>query len=259
MIERYQRWLFAYRKEDGSPLTIRTQTERVNLVQLFFAWATRQRLIKANPATELDFPRPIKTLPPTLNHDEMAAILAVPDVDTATGLRDRSIIETFYATGMRRMELVNLCLEDLDLSGNLARIVRGKGQKDRLVPLGDRACQWLRHWLDDGRPALNPAFDCRRVYLHDKGAPLTRDNLSVRMRKILKAAGITKKGSCHLFRHTMATHLLENGCDVRVIQEILGHAKLDTTALYTHVAIGHLQAAQAAFHPALVGRKADAT
>jgi integrase/recombinase XerD len=97
------------------------------------------------------------------------------------------------------------------------------------------------------------------VYLHDKGAPLTRDNLTIRMRKILKAAGITKKGSCHLFRHTMATHLLENGCDVRVIQEILGHAKLDTTALYTHVAIGHLQAAQAAFHPALVGRKTDAT
>jgi integrase/recombinase XerD len=259
MIERYQRWLFAYRKEGGKdhgkPLSARTQTERVKLVQLFFAWATRKGRVPANPAADLDFPRPVKTLPPTLTHDEMAAILAVPDVDTPAGLRDRSVIETFYATGMRRMELCRLNLDDIDHSAGIVRINQGKGRKDRLVPLGDRAGSWLLRWLDDGRPALNPAASCHRVYLHDGGAPLTRDNLTIRLRKILDAAGITKAGSCHLFRHTVATHLLENGCDVRLIQELLGHAKLDTTALYAHVAIDHLKAAHAAFHPALVGRR----
>ena len=255
MIERYQRWLYAYRKADGAPLGTRSQVERVKLVQLFFAWATRKRLILANPASELDYPRPIKRLPAVLSHDDMAAILAVPDTATPTGLRDRCMIEVLYATGMRRMEIVKLQLDDLDLSGSIARIVQGKGQKDRLVPLGTRAVAWLQRWLDSGRSALHPGPDCRRVFLHDQGGPLTRDNLTIRLRRLMDTAGIDKPGSCHLFRHTMATHLLENGCDVRVIQDLLGHSKLDTTALYTHVAIDHLKAAQAAFHPALVGRK----
>jgi len=254
MIERYQRWLFAYRKPGGDPLAVRTQTERVKLVQLFFGWAVRKRLITANPATDLDFPRPITALPAVLTHAEIGAVLAVPDPDTPTGLRDRTMLETFYATGMRRMELARLAITDLDLPGGIARIVQGKGRKDRLVPLGDRAADWIRRYLGEGRPALRPAVETAALFLHDGGGPLTRDSLTIRVRKLLQAAGITKPGSCHLFRHTVATHLLEAGCDVRLIQELLGHAKADTTAIYTHVAIGQLQAAHAAFHPALAGR-----
>jgi len=179
-------------------------------------------------------------------------VLAVPD--TATGLRDRALLETFYATGIRRMELANLAITDLDLAGGIARIVQGKGRKDRLVPLGDRAADWIRRYLADGRPALRPAPETAQLFLHDGGGPLTRASLTIRVRKLLRAAGIAKPGSCHLFRHTVATHLLEAGCDVRLIQELLGHAKLDTTSIYTHVAIAQLQAAHAAFHPALTGR-----
>jgi integrase/recombinase XerD len=250
MIERYQRWLFQTRKADGKPLSIRTQTERVKLVQLFFAWACKKHLLPANPAADLDFPRPMKTLPEILTPSDMAAILAVPDLSTPLGLRDRSILETFYSTGMRRMELVHLTVHDVDHERGVVRIVQGKGRKDRYVPIGAQALHWLNRYQAEGRPAALPGHDSAHLYLNAHGGPLTRDNLTIRLRSILKAAGITKPGSCHLFRHTMATHLLEAGCDVRVIQEMLGHAKLDTTALYTHVGIAHLKAAHAAYHPA---------
>ncbi len=249
MVERYQRSLFHQRKVDGKPLSIRTQTERVKLVQLFFAWATKRHLIPANPAADLDFPRPIKSLPEILTTAEIAAILAVPDLETPLGLRDRSILETFYSTGMRRMELVNLTMHDIDHERGIVRILQGKGQKDRYIPIGDMAMHWLGRYLVESRPELRPGLDETRIYLNANGCPITRDNLTIRLRSIMKAAAITKPGSCHLFRHTMATHLLEAGCDVRVIQEMLGHSKLETTALYTHVGIAHLKKAHDAFHP----------
>jgi len=249
MVERYQRSLFHQRKADGKPLSIRTQTERVKLVQLFFAWATKRHLIPANPAADLDFPRPIKSLPEILTTAEIAAILAVPDLETPLGLRDRSILETFYSTGMRRMELVNLTMHDIDHERGIVRILQGKGQKDRYIPIGDMAMHWLGRYLVESRPELRPGLDENRIYLNANGCPITRDNLTIRLRSIMKAAAITKPGSCHLFRHTMATHLLEAGCDVRVIQEMLGHSKLETTALYTHVGIAHLKKAHDAFHP----------
>ena len=249
MIERYQRWLFHQRKADGKPLSVRTQTERVKLVQLFFAWATKRHLLPANPAADLDFPRPIKSLPEILTGREIAAILAVPDVATPLGLRDRSILETFYSTGMRRMELVQLTLHDIDHERGIIRIIQGKGQKDRYVPIGDVGLHWLMRYLNESRPALGPMADEARLYLNANGLPITRDNLTIRIRSIMKAAEIRKPGSCHLFRHTMATHLLEAGCDVRVIQEMLGHSKLETTALYTHVGIAHLKKAHDAYHP----------
>jgi integrase/recombinase XerD len=250
MVERYQRSLFHQRKADGKPLSIRTQTERVKLVQLFFAWATKRHLLPANPAADLDYPRPIKSLPEILTASEIAAILAVPATDTALGLRDRSILETFYSTGMRRMEVVNLTMHDIDHERGIVRILQGKGQKDRYIPIGDIAMHWLGRYLAEARPDLRPGLDERCIYLNANGRPISRDNLTIRMRAIMKAAGIEKPGSCHLFRHTMATHLLEAGCDVRVIQEMLGHTKLETTAIYTHVGIAHLKKAHDAFHPA---------
>ncbi|MFP4044743.1 MAG: tyrosine-type recombinase/integrase, partial [Rhodosalinus sp.] len=214
MVERYQRWLFQQRKADGKPLSVRTQTERVKLVQLFFAWATKRHLLPANPAADLDFPRPIKTLPEILTTAEIAAILAVPDLACPLGLRDRSILETVYSTGMRRMELVNLTVHDIDHERGIIRIVQGKGQKDRYVPIGAVAMHWLGRYCDEARPALRPAGGETRLYLNAAGSPITRDNLTIRLRRILTEAGVRKPGACHLFRHTMATHLLEAGCDV---------------------------------------------
>jgi len=250
MVERYQRWLFHQRKKDGKPLSVRTQTERVEARQLFFAWATKKRLVPANPASDLDFPRPIKSLPEILTTADIAAIFAVPDLSTPLGLRDRSILEMFYSTGMRRMELVNLHVHDIDRDKGIVRINQGKGRKDRLVPVGEIALYWLARYEDEARPILGPMVDETRLYLNASGLPVGRDNLSIRLRRIFQAAGIKKAGACHLFRHTMATHLLEAGCDVRVIQEMLGHSKLETTALYTHVGIAHLKKAHDAYHPA---------
>jgi integrase/recombinase XerD len=252
MIERYQRWLYAYRREaDDQPLSVGYQIQRVKPLELLFRWAVRAHRLPANPASDLEYPRPIRRLPAVLSPYEAEAVLAQPDVSTPLGLRDRSILETLYSTGMRRAECSRLALDDIDARQGLVRIVQGKGHKDRVIPIGARALHWLDRYLSEARPALSLlAPQERRIYLSCRGLPLTKDELTPLARGYLERAGITKPGSCHLFRHTMATALLNNGCDVRVIQEMLGHAKLDTTALYTHVGVAHLKAAHRAYHPA---------
>jgi integrase/recombinase XerD len=249
VIERYQRWLFRYRKEDGSALTVGYQTGLVVPVQMLFRWAVRAHHLPANPASDLEHPRPIRTLPMTLSPAQIEAILAVPDVSDPLGLRDRSIMETLYATGIRRMEVANLRLEDVDDHQGLLRVRQGKGHKDRVVPIGSRALHWHRRWLDHARPRFAPP-DERAVYVNRRGRPLSSNALTPLVRRYVDGSGVRAPGSCHLFRHGMATALHNAGCDVRVIQELLGHARLDTTALYTRVGIAHLQAAHTAFHPA---------
>lgn len=258
MIERYQRWLFAYRREDGSALCISYQIQRVKPLELLFRWAVRAHRLPANPASDLEYPRPIRRLPEVLSPAEAEAVLAQPDLSTPLGLRDRSILETLYSTGMRRAECSRLMLEDIDPRQGLVRIVQGKGHKDRVIPIGERALHWLDRYCAEARPALALfATHERRVYLSCRGLPLGRDDLTPLARGYIERAGIAKPGSCHLFRHTMATALLNNGCDVRVIQELLGHAKLDTTALYTHVGVAHLKAAHRAYHPAEAAAPAE--
>ncbi len=254
MIERYQRWLFHYRRTDGTPLTVAYQSNRVRAISLLFRWAVRKHLVPANPASDLDYPRPIRTLPAVLTAEEAAEILGQPDTSTALGLRDRSILETLYSTGIRRAELAALRFDDIDMQRGVVRVVQGKGKKDRLAPIGDRAVAWLQQYLDDARPVLlhratEPDAVHALVYLSKSGRSLNSEDLTAKVRQYVQAAGVAKPGSCHLFRHTMATVLHEAGCDVRLIQEMLGHARLDTTALYTHVGAAHLKAAHAAFHP----------
>ncbi len=256
MIERYQRWLFAYRRaDDGRPLTVGYQIQRVKPIEMLFRWAVRKHYLPANPASDLDHPRPVKKLPDVLTVAEVDAILAVPDPETPLGLRDRALLEMLYSTGMRRSELARLRLDDVDHRHGLVRIVQGKGHKDRVVPVGDRALVWLGRYTRDARSQLlgvGTGADalCRTIFLSTRGWPLSPDNLTSLVRDHVLAAGITKPGSCHLFRHAMATALLQNGCDVRLIQELLGHTRLDTTALYTHVGVAHLKRAHTAFHPA---------
>jgi len=250
MVERYQRHWFHARKEDGTPYTVRYQIQCVKPVQMLFRWAVKRHHLPANPAADLDYPRPIQTLPDVLSLDDAEAILAQPDTAQPLGLRDRAILEMLYSTGMRRMEICNLRLDDLDSKAGLVRIRQGKGHKDRIVPVGGRALHWCGRYAAETRPQLSRDAADLTVFLSRNGAPLGRGDVSVLTRRYVQQSGVRRSGSCHLFRHTMATLLLQNGCDVRVIQEMLGHAKLDTTALYTHVGVSHLKKAHSAFHPA---------
>lgn len=257
MLERYQRWLFAQRQDDGRPLSVGYQIQRVKPIQMLYRWAVRRHLVTANPASDLDYPRPIRQLPPVLNPEEAELILAQPDPASTLGLRDRALLEVLYSTGIRRMECVGLRQEDLDHRRGLLRVVQGKGKKDRLVPIGARALDWVARYDANARPLLRPDPNERILFLSPRGQPLARDALTALVRGYVSAAGLSIAGSCHLFRHSMATALHRAGCDVRVLQEMLGHAKLDTTALYTHVGVAHLKAAHAAYHPAASPADAD--
>ena len=254
----YQSYLYHYRKEDGKALTIGTQKAWLSCVTAFFSWLTREGLALYNPASDLELPRREVRLPKIiLNAAEVEAILNVPDLSTPMGIRDRAILETLYSTGIRRQELCNLRLGDLDYDRGLVRIEQGKGHKDRYVPIGDRAVQWIEKYLLEVRPRLCPSLNEQAIFLNTLGTRMNANRLGSQVHEIIRAAGIGKTGSCHLFRHTFATLLLENGCDVRYVQEMLGHSKMETTAVYTHVAIKTLKEVHSRFHPARLPQAAQ--
>ena len=251
VVEGYQRWLHEYRKRTGAPLGVSSQHGRLVAVRGLFVWLAKQGQVRANPAAELELPRvTAQRLPQPLTEAEIARVLARPDPRTPTGLRDRALLETVYSTGLRRMEVTRLRYQDLDLARGVCMIREGKGKKDRVVPIGERAVDWLLRYLAQGRPALVAEPDDGVVFLTRTGRPLHPNHCSRVIREHIVAAGIRKRGACHLLRHTMATAMLEHGADVRVIQEILGHARLTTTQLYTRVSIRLLKAVHTATHPA---------
>ncbi|PZO51203.1 MAG: recombinase XerD [Alphaproteobacteria bacterium] len=250
ILERYQRHLFHHRKVDGEPLTFRTQIVRLVPLRAFFKWLARERVILFNPAADLELPRGEKRLPATiLAPEEVEAVMALPDIATPQGLRDRTILEVLYATGARRLEITRLRVFDIDYARKLIVIRKGKGGKDRVVPTGERALSWLAAYRDQGRPHLVAGADDGVLFLSAKGAALNPKKLSDRVSRYVSAAGLNKTGSCHLFRHTAATLMLENGADIRFIQAMLGHESLDTTQIYTQVGIAKLAAVHAATHP----------
>ena len=168
------------------------------------------------------------------------------------GIRDRAILETLYSTGARRMELANLMIHNLDIDDGKLQITEGKGIKDRVVPIGDRAVYWVSKYLKEVRPQLviDQNNDNGYLFLNNRGNPFHKNRLGDMVKKYLKAVGITKPGACQLFRHCMATHMLDNGADTRHIQAILGHADISTTQIYTHVSIEKLKEVHTATHPA---------
>jgi integrase/recombinase XerD len=255
ILERYQRYLYHYRKSDGAPLGFVSQRSRLVPLKSFFRWLTRSRHILYNPASELVLPRPPKKLPRhLLTVPEIEAILGACDLETLPGIRDRAVIETLYSSGVRRMEASRLKVYDLDLEGGTLFVREGKGRRDRMVPLGARACAWVAKYLADVRPALLVEPDEGVLFLTDYGEPYVGERLGHLVRSAIERAGFTFPGACHLFRHAMATHMLENGADIRYIQAILGHAKLTTTELYTQVSILKLKQIHAATHPARLER-----
>lgn len=250
VLERYQRYLFHYRKKDGRPLSFGSQHARLSAVRMWFRWLTRQNYLLHNPASEIELPRLSKPLPRVLTAAEAEAVLQQPEIAEPAGLRDRAILETFYSTGMRRTELVRLKLYDVDREAGIVTIREGKGRKDRVIPIGERACRWIDKYLDEGRPRLVVEPDDMTVFLTGQGEPFSRNALSLIIREYVEAAHIGKRGACHLFRHTMATLMLEGGADIRFIQQMLGHARLDTTQIYTHVSIRMLKQIHSVTHPA---------
>lgn len=216
-----------------------------------FRWLTKQRALPLNPAAELELPRvTAQRLPQPLTEGEVARVLASANPTTKIGLRARAIRETGYSTGLRRMELARLRLSDLDLARGVLAVREGKGRKDRVVPIGERAIAWLEQYLDQARPALVVEPDDGTIFITGRGRPFHPNHLSRLARDYVVAAGVAKRGACHLLRHTMATAMLEHGADIRVIQEILGHARLTTTQVYARVSIRLLKAVHTATHPA---------
>ena len=251
VIDRYQRYIFNYRqKQNGKALSISSQRGRLTSVRLYFKWLAQKYYVLHNPASEMVLPREGHKLPgDILTKDEVELILIQPDIETPSGLRDRAMMEILYSTGMRRSEVTAITFPDVDFSRRVIMIREGKGRKDRVVPVGQRALDWLQKYLDEGRPKLCRTLDAVHIFFAKNGVYFSKENLTDKVRKYIIKSGVKKKGSCHLFRHTAATLMLENGADIRFIQQMLGHASLETTQVYTRVSITKLRQVHEMTHP----------
>lgn len=259
ILERYQKHLFYYRKQNGRPLAPQAQARLLLALKAFFKWLSKENHILSNPASELELPKTPKRLPKViLSVAEIEAVLHEADPAHVRGLRDRAMLETLYSTGVRRAELCNLTLYDIDSDRQALRINGGKGNKDRMIPIGSRALAWVEKYLIESRPQLL-VNDHDTLFVTDYGEPLTHQVLTSRIKRLLRLAGIDKTGGAHLFRHAMATHMLDNGADTRFIQAMLGHANLQTTQIYTQVSIEKLRQIHEATHPARLERQAPRT
>jgi integrase/recombinase XerD len=250
VLEAYQRHVSLRRKPDGTPLAWSTQARALVALRAFFSWCRKTRRMLSNPAAELVMPRQSHKLPgATLSHTEAEAVLAVADTATVLGLRDRAVMELLYATGMRRGELVGLDLPDVDLARGWLTLRVTKTRWDRVVPMGARSAAWLVHYLAESRPHLQRGDETQAVFLATNGERLGATWLTGQVHHYVEASGTGKSGSCHLFRHSAATLMLEGGADVRYVQELLGHRTLSSTHIYTRVAPERLAAVHAATHP----------
>ena len=251
ILERYQRHLYYYRQErNNRPLSPTTQNHYLTSVRQFFKYLTQQNYLLYNPASELVIIKESVSLPVVLSVDEVERLIKQPDTNTEKGVRDRAILELFYSTGLRRSELCNLTLHDLSLTRKTIMVRKGKGNKDRLIPVGSRALKWIEHYLDKVRDQLLTDIDNDALFLNDYGDVFRDNKLGDKVKRFMVNSGLDVAGSCHLLRHAMATHMLENGAELRYIQAMLGHASVATTQIYTHVSIRQLQHVHDATHPA---------
>lgn len=255
ILERYQRHIYHHRKANGQPLTVSAQLGLILPLQAWFKWLTKQNHILYNPAADLDLPTRPKALPKgLLSVSQIEDILNGCDISKPEGVRLRAMLEVFYSTGVRRFELAGLKLFDVDIERGALMVRQGKGSKDRLVPVGERACAWVDKYLREARPELACGHDDHVLFLDDDGQGFAPERVGDLVKRHLMASGVEHAGSCHLFRVACATHMLENGADIRFIQSLLGHAKLDTTQIYTQVSLAKLKEVHAATHPARLKR-----
>lgn len=236
----------AYLHQRG--LSARSVSRQLSALRGFYRWAVRERLASEDPTLLVERPKIGKPLPKTLTEADVEALLSAPDTDTALGLRDRTMLEVLYAAGLRVTELVSLTLSQVNLRQGLVRII-GKGNKERLVPIGEEALGWLQRYLRDARPVLLGETSSEVLFPSQRAQMMTRQTFWHRLRQVAIIAGVQKPLSPHTLRHAFATHLLNHGADLRVVQLLLGHSDLSTTQIYTHVAKQRMQELHARFHP----------
>ena len=232
------------------PISPNSQRRLHSTLRRFYQWLLGEQRIRVDPMIDIERPIPAPRVPKTLSEAQVESLLAAPDVETPRGLRDRALFELLYATGLRVSELVNLKLFELGLHDGVVR-TRGKGDKERLVPLGEEAMDWLQRYLADARPVLLNGQSSDHVFVGEgTGTGLTRQMAWVLIKKHALTAGIpATKISPHVLRHAFATHLLNHGADLRVVQMLLGHADISTTQVYTHVARERLKQIHQKHHP----------
>ena len=258
ILERYKKHLYYSRKSNGEPLSFNAQAVSLSSLKRWFSWMTQENYLLYNPAADIALPKRPKQLPRSiLSVEDVQDLINAPDVTTAEGLRDRAVMEIIYGCGLRRQEAGQLQLHDIDIKRRTLLVREGKGGKDRFLPLGERALQWLRVYLDEARPQLIRGGDEYTVFITNYGEPYRGDAIGRLVKRYLKQQGIDIKGSAHLLRHAMATHMLENGADIRYIQVMLGHEDLRSTQVYTRVSMDKLRQIHAATHPASCKRQND--
>jgi integrase/recombinase XerD len=226
----------------------RTSARRLSALRQFYRWAVREQGLAVDPTQQIEAPRLGRPLPKSLSEADVEALLQAPDTGSAEGLRDRAMLEVLYATGLRVTELVALQPAQLSLVQGLVRVV-GKGGRERLVPLGDDAIDWVGRFLAGARAELLHGRPCAALFPTRRGDGMTRQAFWYRLKKHAASAGLRADLSPHTLRHAFATHLVNHGADLRVVQLLLGHASLSTTQIYTHVARERLAALHARHHP----------
>jgi len=226
----------------------RTTARLLSSLRRFYQQAVRDGELSEDPSDRIEAPRLGRSLPKALTEDDVELLINAPNVDLALGLRDRAMLELLYATGLRVSELVDLRVLQLNLRQGVVRTL-GKGSKERLVPLGEVASEWLESYLCTARVELLKGRECEQLFVTQRGAGMTRQAFWYLIKKHAQQAGITKPLSPHTLRHSFATHLLNHGADLRVVQMLLGHSDLSTTQIYTHVARERLKSLHAEHHP----------
>ncbi|ROZ62589.1 site-specific tyrosine recombinase XerD [Ramlibacter sp. WS9] len=225
-----------------------TANRRLTVFKRYFRWALRERLVTVDPTLRLESARQPLRVPKTLTEGQVEALLGAPDVDTPLGLRDRTMLELMYASGLRVSELVSLKTFNVSMTEHVLRVL-GKGNKERLVPFGQVARDWIDRYLREARPEILGGQQTDDLFVTARGQGMTRVMFWVIVKKQARAAGITAPLSPHTLRHAFATHLLNHGADLRAVQMLLGHADISTTTIYTHVARERLKKLHAEHHP----------
>ena len=233
----------------GSGIKARSTARALSCLRSFYRYLLREKLIKVDPTLRIDNPKIGRPLPDSLTESDVERLLAAPDLTTPIGIRDRAMLEVLYACGLRVTELVSLRLTDMNLRQGVLRVM-GKGSKERLVPLGEEAISWLQRFIQESRDELlkkNLSEDV--VFPSNQGKMMTRQTFWHRIKIHAQDAGIKKKLSPHTLRHAFATHLVNHGADLRVVQLLLGHSDLSTTQIYTHIAQQRMKELHAEHHP----------
>ncbi len=241
-IEAYLAFRFANRMHASSAARYTSSLKR------FCRYLLRENLISTDPTVNLDSPKLPRALPKTLSEAEVETLLKIDDTDAPLGLRDKAMLEILYATGLRVSELIGLKLMAVSLDAGVVRVT-GKGNKERLVPLGEEAVSWTARYLKEARPTLMAKSVSDQVFVTARGAGMTRQAFWYLIKRRAHAAQLTRPLSPHTLRHAFATHLLNHGADLRIVQMLLGHADISTTQIYTHVARERLKKLHAAHHP----------